>query len=152
MRPECLTVFVLDSCLVCEKGSGEECTERDGGDKDHDGDAHAHGWIGVESAAVVGEPDYCCGDDDAEVVCAVADDVDEDAHHGEVPVRFVGDVLGVDEVFVMDVLVELASGVSDGSESAVLTFPSISLTASGSVSVEASGAEPSPLSVPWSWL
>jgi hypothetical protein len=55
-------------------------------------------------------------------------------------------------VFVVDVLVELDLGMTGGSEGAVLTFSSIRPMESGSVSVEASGAEPSPLSVPWVWL
>lgn len=79
-------------------------TKRNRGNEDHDRDAHAHGWIGVKSTAVVGEPDYCGSDDDAQVVCAIADDVDEDARHGEVALRFARGVLGIGVVFVVFVL------------------------------------------------
>ena len=84
-------------------------TKRNRGDKDHNRDTHAHGWIGVKPTAVVGEPDYCGSDDDAQVVCAVANDVDEDAHHGEVAMRFARGVLGIDVVFVVDVLGQVSA-------------------------------------------
>lgn len=55
-------------------------------------------------------------------------------------------------VFVVDVLVDLDLGMTDGVLGVALTFSSTRPTVSGSVSVEASGAEPSPLSVPWLWV
>lgn len=113
---------VLD-CFWCQlsalQGAREVCpwggrTKWDGGEEDHDGNAHAHGWIGVESTTVVGEPDHCRGNDDTEVIRAVADDVEEHAHHGEVSVRLVRGVLLIDMVFVVDVLVMLVFGMTDG--------------------------------------
>jgi hypothetical protein len=88
-------------------------TKWDRGNEDHKGDAHAHGWICVESTTVIREPNYCCCDDDAEVIRAVADDVDEYTHHGEISMRFVRGFLCMDMVFVMDVLVELGLGMAD---------------------------------------
>jgi hypothetical protein len=63
-----------------------------------------------------------------------------------------GGLLCMDMVFVVDVLVESNLGRTDGSEGVTLTFSSTRPMESGSMSVEASGVEPSPLSVPWLWV
>lgn len=75
--------------------------------------------------------------------------MDEDAHHGEVAMRFAGGVLGVDVVLV-DVLGPVSAGAGYCVGGNVRTLPSTRPTASVSRSGEVScEEEPSPLSVPW---
>lgn len=58
--------------------------QRDGADEDHDGYEHARRGVGVKPGLGARLPDDDGGDDDADVVDGVADDVDEDAQHAEV--------------------------------------------------------------------
>lgn len=58
------------------------------GDQDHDGDPHTNRWIGVEATGRLDEPDDDCGNDDADVVDCVADDVDQDAHDTQIHAVF----------------------------------------------------------------
>lgn len=51
--------------------------------------------------------------------------MDEDAHHGEVAMRFAGGVLGVDVVFVVDVLGQVSAGVGYCVEENVLAYLAI---------------------------
>ena len=65
-----------DGAAVLDEGQRRE--------QDHDGDAHARAGVGVEARRVVGLPDHQGGDDDADVVEGVADDVGEHAEHAQV--------------------------------------------------------------------
>lgn len=58
--------------------------QRDGADEDHYRDEHARRRVGVEPGLGARLPDDDGGDDDADVVDGIADDVDEDAEHAEV--------------------------------------------------------------------
>jgi hypothetical protein len=51
----------------------------DGGEQDHDGDPHTNSWIGVEALIRLDEPDDDGGNDDADIVDCIADDVNEHA-------------------------------------------------------------------------
>lgn len=51
----------------------------EGADEDHDGDEHARRRVGVEAGLGTRLPDDDGGNDNADVVDGVADDVDEDA-------------------------------------------------------------------------
>lgn len=55
---------------------GEE--QRHGGADDHDSDEEGYRWVGVVARGRAGPFYDCGGDDDAEVVDGVADDVQED--------------------------------------------------------------------------
>jgi len=58
--------------------------QRDGAEEDHYCDEHARRWIGIEPGLTARLPDDDGGNDDADVVDGVADDMDEDAQHAEV--------------------------------------------------------------------
>ena len=79
-------------------------TERNRRNENHYRDTHANSGISVESSTVVREPDDGRCDYDADVVCAVAEDVDHDAHHCEVSTFVVGSLGVVCVVLVVDVL------------------------------------------------
>lgn len=78
--------------------------EWDGAEEDHQGDEHARRRVRVEARVALGLPDDDGGDDDANVVDGVADDVDQDAHHAEVVARLLklGHVVTVLRVGVED--------------------------------------------------
>ena len=52
----------------------------------------------------MGEPNDRRGDNDAEVIGTVANDMDENTHHGKISVWFVNCILGIDVMLVVDVL------------------------------------------------
>lgn len=59
-------------------------TQRDGRQKNHQRDAHAHSRVGVVPAIVFGLPDDQRGCHDTEIVGCIAQNVDEDTHHSQV--------------------------------------------------------------------
>lgn len=61
--------------------------QRDGADEDHYCDEHARRRISVKSGFAAGLPDDDGGNDNADVVDGVADDVDEYPEHAEVTAR-----------------------------------------------------------------
>lgn len=80
-----LDVVDLDTSRgALEQDSARVLGQRDGADKDHYRDEHARRRVGVEPGLGARLPDDDGGDDDADVVDCVADDVDEDAEHAEV--------------------------------------------------------------------
>lgn len=58
--------------------------QRDGADEDHYSDEHARRRVRVEPGLGARLPDDHGGNDDADVVDGVADDVDENAEHSEI--------------------------------------------------------------------
>lgn len=58
--------------------------QRDGADEDHYRDEHARRRVGIEPGLGACLPDDYRGNDDANIVDGVADDVDEDTEHAEV--------------------------------------------------------------------
>lgn len=80
-----LHVVNLDAprCTLEQDGSGV-LGQRNGADEDHYRDEHARRRVGVEPGLGPRLPDNYSGNDDADVVDGVADDVDEDTEHAEV--------------------------------------------------------------------
>ena len=74
--------------------------QRKSREQNHNGDAHAHARIGVEPSLVVGLPDHQRGNNDADVVERITDDMNQYAEHSKISAggREVGNcmtVLGV---------------------------------------------------------
>lgn len=92
--------------------------ERNRWQKNHDSNTHAHAWISVESTFVVGFPDHGWGDDDADIVDCVANDVNQDAHHAEIVAM--ASFGSVD--FVAVIFVRVVSGALDGIQLDIITL------------------------------
>lgn len=58
--------------------------ERQGSQQNHNRDAHARTGIGVEPGWIMGLPDDHGGNDDADVVDSISDDVDQNTKHTEI--------------------------------------------------------------------
>lgn len=79
--------FNTPGCALEEDGP-RVLGQRDGADEDHDGDEHARSRVGIEPGLGACLPDDYGGNNDADVVDGIADDVDEDTEHAEVTARF----------------------------------------------------------------
>jgi hypothetical protein len=60
------------------------------GYQDHDGDPHTDSWVGVETIGRLDEPDDECGNNDANVVDGITDNVDEYTKDTEIYTVFLG--------------------------------------------------------------
>lgn len=58
--------------------------EWDGAEEDHQGNEHARSRVRVEPRVAFGLPNHDGGDNDADVVDRVADDMDQNSHHAQV--------------------------------------------------------------------